>query len=107
MSVSADNVLARLVEADKRARELVDNAEEELELTVSNMEHEIDEFKESYAEKAKHRIGIVRDTESRASEEASDTIVNRYDTLMHNLETVYVEKHTAWEDELFTRCIGR
>lgn len=102
--MSEDNILGRLVEMDRKACAMVDNAEEELDLTVANMEREIEEFKSSYAEKAKHRIGIVRDTEQKASDTESGNIVQRYDSLMQNLETVYNQNHTLWEDELFQRC---
>ena len=105
--MSMNNILEQLVEADKRACELVDNAEEELELTVANIDREIEQFKKSYAERAEQRIGIVRDTESKASQAAAGDISNRYESLMQNLETVYTDKHTLWEDELFQRCVGR
>ncbi|MEG1942793.1 MAG: hypothetical protein RRY54_06840 [Angelakisella sp.] len=105
--MSMNNILEQLVDTDKRARELVDNADEELELAVANIDREIDEFKKSYSERAKHRIGIVRDTESKASQEATGDISHRYEALMQNLETVYEDKHSGWEDELFARCVGR
>lgn len=105
--MSMNNILINLEEVDKRACELVDNAEEELELTVANIDREIEEFKKSYAERARQRIGIVRDTESKASQAAAGDISTRYESLMQNLETVYNEKHTLWEDELFERCVGR
>lgn len=105
--MSTDSILTNLVEADQRACALVDDAEEQLELTVANMEHEIEDFKVSYAEKAKKRIGLVRETEERASTEASGSINQRYDSLMQNLETVYSANHAKWEDELFNRCIRR
>lgn len=105
--METDNILSQLVEADRHACELVDNAEEELELTVANMEREIEQHKASYSEKAQQRIGVVRETEQKASQEATGGIEKRYDSLMKNLETVYNEKHTQWENELFDRCINR
>ena len=102
-----ENILTQLVETDCLACELVDNAEEELELTVANMEREIEEYRISYSEKAKTRIGVVRETEQKASQEAQGDITSRYDSLMQNLETVYNERHSRWEDELFARCIQR
>lgn len=102
-----NNILEDLKQVDRNACELVDNAEEELELTVANIDREIEDFKKAYSERAKQRIGIVRDAESKASEAAAGDISSRYESLMQNLETVYDEKHTLWEDELFERCIGR
>ncbi|MEG1687262.1 MAG: hypothetical protein RR022_06440 [Angelakisella sp.] len=104
--MNTDSILTRLVETDRKASAMVDNAEEELELTVANMEREIASFKEQYADKAQKRIGIVRDTESRASQEATGNIAQRYDGLMQNLETLYAEKRDNWEDEIFNRCIS-
>lgn len=105
--MSINNILEQLKQVDRRACDMVDNAEEELELTVANIDREIEDFKKSYSERAQQRIGIVRDAESKASQEAAGDISNRYDSLMQNLETVYNEKHVIWEDELFKRCVGR
>ena len=105
--MALDTILTQLVAADRRACGMVDDAEESLELTVAGIEREIEQFKITYAEKAQRRIGIVRDTEQKASEEASGNIAQRYDSLMQNLETVYAERHTQWEEELFKRCTTR
>lgn len=105
--MNMDNLLKELVEADRKACAMVDNAEEDLEMTISNMDREIDSFKNDYSERAKKRIGIVRDTENKASEETADHIGKRYDDLMANLEKCYAENHTRWEEELLERCIGR
>lgn len=77
--MSMDKILNRLVEADRKASALVEEAEEYLDSTVSNMDREVEEFKKGYEEKAVHRIGIIRDEEDKASMESLADISKRYD----------------------------
>ena len=72
--MSMDKILNRLVEADRKASALVEEAEEYLDSTVSNMDREVAEFKKGYEEKAIHRIGIIRDEEGKASQQATEDI---------------------------------
>ena len=105
--MSMDKILNRLVEADRKASALVEEAEEYLDSTISNMDREVEEFKKGYEEKAVHRIGIIRDEEGKASMESLADISKRYESLMTNMEQVYEKNHTQWEQELFNRCVGR
>ena len=105
--MSMDKILNRLVEADRKASALVEEAEEYLDSTVSNMDREVEEFKKGYEEKAVHRIGIIRDEEDKASMESLADISKRYESLMSNMEQVYEKNHVQWEQELFNRCVGR
>lgn len=55
----------------------MEEAEEYLDSTVSNMDREVEEFKKGYEEKAVHRIGIIRDEEDKASMESLADISKR------------------------------
>lgn len=102
-----DNILEKLVEADKQAQSIVEEAEEYLETTMANIERDVKEYQESYTERAQRRIGIIRDEEGKASQVAAEDILKRYDQLMEGLEETYQAHHAQWEDELFNKCIGR
>ncbi len=102
-----DMILGQLVDVDRKARAVVEEAEEYLETTMANMEREVEAYKESYTERAVHRIGIVRDQEGAVSQKATQDIAARYAQLMENLEQTYEERHVQWEEELFNKCIGR
>ena len=102
-----NHILEDLVKVDQEAQAMVEEAEEYLESTMANMDRMVQEYQQSYAQRAQHRIGIIRDEEGKASQQATADIAKRYDQLMENLEKTYQERHTQWEDELFQKCIGR
>ena len=102
-----NHILEDLVKVDQEAQAMVEEAEEYLESTMANMDRTVQEYQQSYAQRAQHRIGIIRDEEGKASQQATEDIAKRYDQLMENLEKTYQERHTQWEDELFQKCIGR
>ena len=104
--MNMDEILSQLVAADRRATEIVDTAEENLELTVSNIDREIAQFKQQYSAQAEERIGLEKSQAKQHTSELTDDITSKYSTLKVNLEKVYDEKHILWEKELFQRCLG-
>lgn len=107
MSSNDDSILERLVELDRRACAMVDDAQEALDDTLSNTERDMERFRQTYTEKAMQRIGVVRDEEGRASQAELENISRRYNSLMEGLEKTYRERHTQWEEEIFQRCIQK
>ena len=107
MSNGDDNILARLVELDRKACTMVEDAQEELDDTLSNTERDMERFRQTYTEKAVQRIGVVRDQEGKASQAELESISQRYQTLMEGLERTYQERHARWEEEIYQRCIQK
>ena len=102
-----DSILERLVELDRKACAMVEEAQEALEDTLANTERDMERFREEYTKKAVQRIGVVRDEEGRASQAELMDIAQRYHSLMEGLEKTYQERHTQWEDEIFQRCVEK
>ncbi len=105
--MDTENLLKKLIEADKKACELVENAEEEYQMTVANIDRVTDEFCKDYKEKAKKRIGILKENEDSEVLTETSEISDRYDMLMQNLEQKYNEKHTEWEDEIVRQVLEK
>ena len=103
--MAMDNILEMLVAADKKACAIVDDADETLDSTTATLDREVSKFKEDYAQRATQRIGVIRDEEGKASQEALEDISRRYEALMANLDKAYEEHHKEWEAEIFRRCI--
>lgn len=99
------SMLDRLVELDRKACNMVENARETLEDTLANTERDVEHFREEYTRKAIQRIGVVRDEEGRASQAELEDISRRYHSLMEGLEKTYQEHHAQWEEEIFQRCV--
>ena len=104
---SSDSILERLVDLDRKACALVDDAQETLDDTLANSERDVERFREAYTEKAIRRIGIVRDEEGKASQSELESISQRYHALMEGLESTYREHHAQWEEDIFQRCIQK
>lgn len=102
-----DNAIGELIEMDKKARAMVDEANDYLSNTLNNMDRDVAEFRAGYKEKAMKRIGVIREQEGKLSEEALRDMAGRYDALMQNLEKSYENNHKQWEDELFYKVLGR
>ncbi len=100
-----DEIIKSLVDTDKEARQLVEEAESYLASTISGMDREVGAFKETYAKKAADRIGLIRQQESVESAAAVEDIGSRFAMLLNNLNTQYEKNHDQWEEELFNRCI--
>lgn len=101
------SILDQLVELDRKACAMVEDAQETLEDTLANTERDMERFRAEYTEKAIQRIGVVRDEEGRASQAELENISQRYQALMEGLEKTYEEHHTQWEEEIFQRCIQK
>lgn len=101
------NVLERLVELDRKACAMVEEAQEVLEDTLASSERDMARFREKYTREAAQSIGNVRDSEGKASQAALEDISRRYQSLMEGLEKTYQERHVQWEDEIFQRCIEK
>ncbi len=101
------NILDQLVELDRKACAMVEDAQETLEDTLANTERDMERFREEYTEKAIQRIGVVRDEEGRASQAELENISQRYHALMEGLEKTYEERHVQWEEEIFQRCVQK
>lgn len=102
-----DSILERLVELDRKACAMVEEAQEALEDTLANTERDMERFREEYTKKAVQRIGVVRDGEGKASQAELEDITRRYHSLMEGLEQTYQERHAQWEEEIFQRCIEK
>lgn len=107
MSGSDDSILSRLVDLDRKACAMVEDAQEALDDTLANTERDMARFREEYTQKAMDRIGVVREEEGKASEEELKSISQRYQTLMEGLERTYQERHARWEEEIYQRCIQK
>lgn len=101
--MSDSDILVRLTELDNQAGKLVEEAQEELDDTVSHIERDTEAFRQ----KAIQRAGTARDEEVKAREAELENISQRYQALAEELEKTYQENHTQWEEEIFRRCVGK
>ncbi|MBC8570150.1 hypothetical protein [Zongyangia hominis] len=102
-----DQVIARLLEVDKEAAKLVDDAKEELEKIKEAMEGEKLQFKQAYIERAKRRIQLLEKEENEHMDKASAELAEYYNKRQQQLQETYDERHEAWEQTIFDRCLAK
>ena len=100
-----DQVVARLLQIDQTAAQMVNDARTELEQTKAAMESEKESFKRSYLEKAKHRISLLEKEGDAQVQEASSRLDQHNQKQLQKMQKKYDENHKKWEEEIFHRCL--
>lgn len=101
-----NETINRLIEIDKKARTIVEDAESYRDSVVANLDKDVAQFRREYIEKAEKRIGIVREEESKVSGKAMENAKASLERKLGDLNKLWQERHEQWEDELYNRCIG-
>ena len=101
-----NEIIKNLIEIDKQARNMVEDAENYRADVLAKLDQEVAEFKEAYVQRAEQRIGLVREEETRVSGRAEMTAREQVNTMEEDLKKVYETNHTQWEESIYKRCIG-
>ena len=100
------DVILKIIEAEKDAQRAANEAMEEKRQLHQKLAEEKAELHEQFMERAKRRIGIVRQHEQ---EEADEQIARLDAELTQNraaLQRRFAENRDAWADELFAYVTG-
>lgn len=100
-------VLNSLIDVDKQARKIVDDAKSYQETVSAEIEQEKKKYAEAYQSRAQARIEKVKKEEESKSSEEKDVLQQNYTSLIQKMDALYDEKHLQWEEQLFALCIGR
>lgn len=100
-----EDMIAKIVEMDKKARELNDKAQK----TKVDYENQIilkkEKIKNDYLERAKKRIAINQQTAQKRADEKLALIETQNQAIVAKLEKTYVENVDKWVDEITARVI--
>ncbi|MDL2233352.1 hypothetical protein LJC63_07205 [Ruminococcaceae bacterium OttesenSCG-928-L11] len=102
-----NTVVNKLLDVDRRARQLLDDAKQYYDKTIEELDKEKEQIREKYAEKAAQHVADVRQTESAHVEDSVNRLGADTAEKISRLEQVYEESHQKWEDELFRRCVEK
>ncbi len=100
-----ENALNMIVEADRAARERVEQARERREALTKALAEQKKEIDEAHTAEAKAEIERARKTKQQKLEAQSRAISEREKNLAARLEERYNAGHVAWEDALFSAVI--
>ena len=100
-----DNIINDLIKIDKKAREIVKEAEDKSKDILNSIDLSRQEFEIKYDDKADLRLKKVREEEAEKIKESCREIKNKYIDLTDRLERSYFQNHETIENQIFDRII--
>lgn len=101
-----ETVVDKLLEVDRKARRMIDDAQQYYEGTLKEIEVEKKRILQSYTDRAKAHLDDVKANEEAAKAEQLAEIQNQFGALSQKLTDRYNDKHEWWEDELVKRVLA-
>ena len=102
-----DAAINQLIDLDKQARKMVEDATAYLNDTLAGIESQVDQFKKNYVEEASHRIQLIQEEEQALADENCRQLAQQYGQLRERMDQRFASCREDWEDQLFRRCTGR
>ena len=101
-----EDMIAKIVEMDKKARELNEKAQK----TKIDYEHQVvikkETIKNDYLERAKKRIAINQQTAQKRADEKLAGKKKKNQAVSEKLEKSYADNGDKWVDEIVSRVIA-
>lgn len=102
-----NTVVDKLLEVDKEARRMLDEAQQYYDNTLAELEDEKRRMWESYAAKAKLHLETLEAEQQQEVAEVVAEVRERTARLIRTMEDHYERNHRQWEDGLVAGVIGR
>lgn len=100
------DIIARIIEMDKTARDLTQRAQKD----KINLENEIkikkDEIRNEYLERARKRLAVNENTERKLAEEQKLKIISNCESISHSLDELYAQNGDVWVDSIVKNVLG-
>ena len=102
-----NTVVNKLLDVDRDARRLVDDAQQYYDKTMEEIETEKEKMLADYQEQEKQRLEQAGQAEEKKVRDDTGGIKQRYAALTEELNKTFEASRAKWEDELFEKCTGR
>jgi hemerythrin-like domain-containing protein len=99
-----DAEVTRLLDTDKKAREIMEDAREYYARTLQDIETEKKRLARTYERRMEQRLSEIDNSERTAVHAAAADAKKKYARLTEEMELVFEQNRQAWEDALFTGC---
>ena len=99
-------MVAKIVEMDRQARKLTDNAKAHKDGSQGEIEQSRKDIRQKYMNAATQKVKALRTTEEQLAAERWTEFSERSDKIVENLERSYKENGDKWVDEIVSRIIG-
>lgn len=101
-----DDVVKKMLELEKRAKDIVSEAEERKKHIDEEVENEIIAMRGSYAERADNRVDKVMRFEEEMAEKKLAELRQSTDATMAKIKKTYDNNREKWICELYEKVIG-
>ena len=102
-----NNVVNKLLDMDKKARQTLDEARQYYEKTIEEITLERARLLEDYSARAKAHIDDVANMEAAAIADAAAAVNSAKSEKIQFIQDRYNQNHSAWEEEIFGRCVKK
>lgn len=103
-----DEIIKEIIEIDKQASAKLEEANRiKDEVLKKQLERENEELRKKMRERAQKHLDEVRRTEQEYANEKCAEIEANKQKAFSALKKVYDENHQTWEDDLYSRVLGR
>lgn len=100
-----DSVIRRLVEIEKTAEAIVDNAEKQKFEAERRIQADRDEFDRELEEEVNRRLSAIREEGGKKMEQALEEERKKHRSVIDNLEKEFAEHHTEYAHEILRQIL--
>lgn len=100
------DMVERIVEMDKRARELTDEAKKLRVGSEDRIKSKKEELRRGYRDRAEERVELIKKAEARNAEVELKAILERQKETQRQLDAIYAEKGDEWVARIVARATG-
>ena len=100
------DVINRIIEAERSAAELVEDAKKSRDHAASNMDGELKKLGDEYERRAEARIRSIKEQEDAYREKELAAIERAKSDALSRLEKAFLENEDQWLEELFLKITG-
>lgn len=101
-----EDVLAKIVEIDRRAQEITDEALELRRKAESSLETDKKKLRENYFARMRRRIRLTEETEEHFLAETLDSMSVKYAEREKKMSEIYDRNHDRWVAELCEKVLN-
>ena len=100
-----DSILKRLVEIEKTAEAIVDNAEKQKFEAEKRIQADRDEFDRELEEEVNQRLSAIREEGAEKMEQALEEERKKHRSVIDNLENEFAEHQTEYAHEILRQIL--
>lgn len=102
-----EDMIRRIVDMDKKAREITEAAEREKIESEKEINEKAAQLREDYLSRARQRIQVNRETERKIAEREWEKTRTRYDEELRRMDALYAERGDEWVQAIVSAVTAR